>query len=33
MHRAQQQLEALIAQHGDLEKQAAVLLAQIRPES
>ncbi len=31
--RAQQQLEALIAQHGDLEKQAAVLLAQIRPES
>ncbi len=33
MNRAQQQLEALIAQHGDLEKQAAVLLAQIRPES
>jgi TolA-binding protein len=31
--RAQQQLEALIAQHGDLEKQAAVLLAEIRPES
>lgn len=33
VQRAQQQLEALIAQHGDLEKQAAVLLAQIRPES
>jgi TolA-binding protein len=30
IHRAQQQLEDLIAQHGDLEKQAAVLLAQIR---
>jgi predicted negative regulator of RcsB-dependent stress response len=29
--RAQTQLEKLIAQHGDLEKQAAVLLAQIRP--
>ena len=29
--RAQTQLESLIAQHGDLEKQAAVLLAQIRP--
>jgi predicted Zn-dependent protease len=29
--RAQTQLEALIAQHGDLEKQATVLLAQIRP--
>jgi TolA-binding protein len=29
--RAQQQLQDLIAQHGDLEKQAAVLLAQIRP--
>ncbi len=33
VQRAQQQLEALIAQHGDLEKQATVLLAQIRPES
>jgi hypothetical protein len=29
--RAQQQLEALIGQHGDLEKQATVLLGQIRP--
>jgi hypothetical protein len=29
--RAQTQLESLIAQHGDLEKQGAVLLAQIRP--
>lgn len=29
--RAQTQLESLIAQHGDLEKQAAALLAQIRP--
>jgi hypothetical protein len=29
--RAQTQLESLIALHGDLEKQAAVLLAQIRP--
>jgi hypothetical protein len=29
--RAQMQLESLIAQHGDLEKQATVLLAQIRP--
>jgi predicted negative regulator of RcsB-dependent stress response len=29
--RAQTQLESLIAQHGDLEKQARVLLAQIRP--
>jgi TolA-binding protein len=29
--RAQQQLEDLIAQHGDLEKQATVLLSQIRP--
>jgi hypothetical protein len=28
--RAQNQLEALIAQHGDLEKQAAALLVQIR---
>jgi predicted negative regulator of RcsB-dependent stress response len=31
--RAQTQLERLIAQHGDLEKQATVLLAQIRPAS
>ena len=31
IHRAQQQLENLIAQHGDLEKQAAALLGQIRP--
>jgi TolA-binding protein len=29
--RAQTQLQSLIAQHGDLEKQATVLLAQIRP--
>jgi len=29
--RAQTQLEGLIALHGDLEKEAAVLLAQIRP--
>jgi predicted negative regulator of RcsB-dependent stress response len=29
--RAQTQLESVIAQHGDLEKQAIVLLAQIRP--
>jgi TolA-binding protein len=29
--RAQEQLQDLIAQHGDLEKQAAALLAQIRP--
>lgn len=29
--RAQTQLEKLIAQHGDLETQAAALLAQIRP--
>jgi hypothetical protein len=29
--RAQTQLERMIAHHGDLEKQAAVLLAQIRP--
>lgn len=29
--RAQTQLEAVIAQHGDLEKQAATLLAQLRP--
>lgn len=31
IQRAQQQLEDLIAQHGDLEKQATVLLSQIRP--
>jgi TolA-binding protein len=31
--RAQKQLESLIAQHGDLEKQATVLLTQIRPSS
>jgi len=31
IHRAQQQLEDLIEQHGDLEKQATVLLAQIGP--
>jgi len=30
-HRAQEQLEGVIALHGDLEKQAAVLLTQIRP--
>jgi TolA-binding protein len=30
IHRAQVQLENLIAQHGDLEKQAAALLGQIR---
>ena len=30
LQRAQQQLENLIAQHGDLEKQATVLLGQIR---
>jgi hypothetical protein len=29
--RAQTQLKSLIAQHGELEKQATVLLAQIRP--
>jgi len=29
--RAQVQLEKLMAQHGDLEKQAAALLVQIRP--
>lgn len=29
--RAQQQLEELIAQHGNLEKQATVLLGEIRP--
>jgi TolA-binding protein len=29
--RAQQQLEALVAGHGSFEKQAAMLLAQIRP--
>ncbi|HMD50107.1 MAG TPA: hypothetical protein VKG79_13455 [Bryobacteraceae bacterium] len=31
--RAQTQLKALIAQHGDLEKRATVLLAQILPSS
>jgi TolA-binding protein len=31
IHRAQEQLENLIAQHGDLEKQAVALLGQIRP--
>jgi len=31
--RAQAQLKALIAQHGDLEKQATVLLTQIGPSS
>jgi hypothetical protein len=31
IHRAQQQLEQLIEQHGRLEKQATVLLGQIRP--
>ncbi len=31
--RAQTQLKALIAQHGDLEKQATVLLTQIGPSS
>lgn len=31
--RARQQLENLIAQHGDLEQQATALLAQIRPSS
>jgi len=30
LERAQRQLEDLIAQHGDLEKQATVLLGQIR---
>jgi TolA-binding protein len=30
IQRAQQQLEDLISQHGDLEKQAATLLSQIR---
>lgn len=30
IRRAQQQLEGLISQHGDLEKQASVLLSQIR---
>jgi hypothetical protein len=29
--RAQEQLKSLIEQHGDLEKQAAVLLRQIQP--
>jgi hypothetical protein len=32
MARAQEQLQALIAQHGGLEKQAAALLAQLRSE-
>jgi hypothetical protein len=31
--RAQTQLRTLIAQHGDLERQATTLLAQIRPSS
>jgi TolA-binding protein len=31
LHRAQEQLEKLAAQHGELQKQAAALLAQIRP--
>lgn len=31
IHRAQQQLQDLIEQHGHLEKQATVLLGQIRP--
>jgi predicted negative regulator of RcsB-dependent stress response len=31
--RAEAQLQALIAQHGDMEKQAGALLAQIRPSS
>jgi len=31
--RARTQLESLIAQHGELEKQATALLAQIRPSS
>jgi hypothetical protein len=31
--RAQTQLKSLIAQHGELERQATVLLAQIRPSS
>jgi hypothetical protein len=30
IHRAQQQLEDLVSQHGDLGKQATVLLSQIR---
>ncbi len=32
MPRAQEQLQALIAQHGEMEKQAAALLARIRSE-
>ena len=32
MARAREQLQALIAQHGGLEKQAAALLAQLRSE-
>jgi TolA-binding protein len=31
VHRAQQQLQDLIEQHGHLEKEAAVLLGQLRP--
>jgi len=31
LHRAQEQLESIVAQHGPLEQQAAALLAQIRP--
>jgi len=31
--RAQAQLQSLISQHGDMEKQATILLAQIRPSS
>lgn len=31
LRRAQQQLEAIVAQHGPLEKQATALLAEIRP--
>ena len=31
LRRAQEQLEKVTAQHGDLEKQAAMLLAEIRP--
>lgn len=31
LRRAQQELEAVVAHHGSLEKQAAMLLAEIRP--
>lgn len=31
LRRAQEQLESVVAQHGRLEKQAALLLAEIRP--